>query len=876
MTATRLVFVPAVGDASSPEPGTTCVVLDTTWTPGPGERHDAVPLRRLAGEALRAADLFEEALGRLDDWARDARMVDLLAIDGVTYWYRLREIAWHWLHERLIWERVIAAAAEGAAADGAGSAGVASAAGPSALSSIVLPAHETALLDVAVAVGRARGVDLVAPSALPAVAADAAPSAARVATATAVPGGPGVRLAGAGRLDIGRLAGRVRRLVGDSSGRPPDVVRADVLADRLRALAADPPGPILVLTNTRLQQRIGDPGARRVEDPNLGPVIAQLRRIGLDPVVIGLGLDETRDADWPTIASDPRLLPQSVLRRWRGPEASASQAADLVRERVRSAAAVPLDVHGADLAPALTAWLAEQAASIVGTILRQLPRIDGLVTTLRPRAIVLTHEAIQTPWLQVARARSVPTFAVQHGMIYPTHPGYRHPRDPRLLLPDATFVTGPFERDALLGHGGYAPDEVVVVGSPRLEMDDPSAAGPLGEAEREAVRREMGVAEGDRMLVVSTGFLPLQRRFVLAVSLERLFGRPVPGVHVVFKQHPGESDEGPYRELLVGLAAAGDFAPPPITVIRDVDLYRLLRAADAHLGLLSTVLTDAVAARTPNLIAVDQAHTDLLGYVAAGVARPIRDGGDLRAALGDLRPPDEGARRAFFATHLEPGVASERIVAYVASALAAPNVSSAPDRGAAPGVIVLRPARPEDAQRLFDWANDPDTRAASFDRASISWAEHVAWLAAVLADPDRRLWIAEEAGIAVGQLRVDRTPDGAGTVSIGLAPGARGRGLGRTVLRAGLAAAVRELGIGRARAVVMPANRPSRRLFEGAGFVAVDGAVATAGTEAGAAPGAAPTGATPGADQPGRRAALVLEADLAPDAPTGADPGAGR
>ncbi len=673
MTATRLVFVAAPAEAPPPRGDTTCVVLDTTWTPGPGERHDAIPLRRLAGEALRAADLFEDALGRLDAWAEDARMVDVLAFDGVTYWYRLREIAWHWLHERLIWERVIAGAAKGAGANGmAGAAGVAGAAGPWALSSIVLPAQEPALLDVALAVGHARGAEVVAPSALPTVTADAFPSAAQVAAPTVAPGEPDAHRTGAGRLEIGRLAGRVRRLVRDSPGREPAVVRADILADRLRTLATNPPGPILVLTNTRLKQRIGDPGARRVEDPNLGPVIAQLRRIGLDPVVIGLGLDETRDADWPAIESDPRLLPQSVLRRWRGPEDSASQAADLVRARVRSAAAVPLDVHGVDLAPALTVWLAERAASIVGTILRQLPRIDGLVEALRPRALVLTHEAIQTPWLQVARARSVPIFAVQHGMIYPTHPGYRHPRDPRLLLPDATFVTGPYERDALLGHGGYEVDEIVVVGSPRLELDDPTSAGPLGAGEREAVRREMGVAEGVRMLVVSTGFLPLQRRFVLAASFERLFGSILPGVHVVFKQHPGEVDEGPYRELLVGLARAGGFAPPPITVVRDVDLYRLLRAADAHLGLLSTVLTDAVAARTPNLIAVDQAHTDLLGYVAAAVAHPVSDAADLQAALDDLRPPDEAARQAFLAAHLEPGPASERIVANITAALGAP------------------------------------------------------------------------------------------------------------------------------------------------------------------------------------------------------------
>ncbi len=272
-------------------------------------------------------------------------MTDLLAIDGVTYWYRLREIAWHWLHERLIWERIVAGAA--------GSWEPAT-----APASIVVPGHETALREVVAAVARARGIDVefVPAGGPPAGNSDVAPIPAPAAAAGSDAGRPQ-----ADRTGFGRLAGRLRRLTGGEPERPPAAgralaaARADTLAKRLSALAADPLGPILVLTNTRLQQRIGDPGTRRVEDPNLGPVIAELRRTGLDPVVIGLGLDETRDADWPAIESDPRLLPQSVLRRWRGPEDSASQAADLVRARVRSAAAVPLDVHGVDLAPALTA-----------------------------------------------------------------------------------------------------------------------------------------------------------------------------------------------------------------------------------------------------------------------------------------------------------------------------------------------------------------------------------------------------------------------------------------------------------------------------------------------------------------------------------------
>ena len=282
---------------------------------------------------------------------------------------------------------------------------------------------------------------------------------------------------------------------------------------------------------------------------------------------------------------------------------------------------------------------------------------------------MLTHEGIQTPWLQVCRDRRIPTFAVQHGMIYPTHPGYRHPRDPRLPLPGTTFVTGPSERDVLLRHGGYAPGEVVIVGSPRPEMDRPPDAEPLRRQEREAVRRAMGVADGMRMLVVSTEFLPLQRRFVLATSTSSACsGSPSRDCTSCSSSIPAEGRRALPRPA-DRAGRAGGFAPPPITIVRDVDLYRLLRAADAHLGLLSTVLTDAVVAGAPNLIAVDQAHTDLLGYVAAGVARPIRDAADLRAAVADPRLPDDAARQTFLAAHFLPGSASERIVSRITAEL---------------------------------------------------------------------------------------------------------------------------------------------------------------------------------------------------------------
>jgi hypothetical protein len=277
----------------------------------------------------------------------------------------------------------------------------------------------------------------------------------------------------------------------------------------------------------------------------------------------------------------------------------------------------------------------------------------------------MSQEGHRTPWLMAAARAGVPTFALQHGVLYPTHPGYPDRRDPRLIVPSRTFVFGEYER-RVLEAGAYQRGEVIVSGSPRLDLD--ASAGDVEdgradpEVERRAVRAELGVGEGDRMLVVSTVHTPFVRRSHLAHMLETCLGGPLPGVHVVIKQHPGERDEGPYRDLLHGLARAGGYAPPPISVVREIDLYRLLRAADAHLGLHSTVLTDAVMTGTDNLIARVEASGDLLGYVAAGVARPVTRVADLRAALDHPQPAHPAARRTFIEEHFRPGDASGRIV----------------------------------------------------------------------------------------------------------------------------------------------------------------------------------------------------------------------
>ena len=165
------------------------------------------------------------------------------------------------------------------------------------------------------------------------------------------------------------------------------------------------------------------------------------------------------------------------------------------------------------------------------------------------------------------------------------------------------------------------------------------------------------------MIVLSGTWGHQQRRFHYPIALAQLFDGPLERVHVVVKLHPSEKDEGPYRAIIEGLATAGGFAPPPVTVVQTIDLYRLLAAADAHLGIHSTLLTEAVATGTPNLLATGLAGADLLGYVDAGVAVPVRTGADMLAVLDRPRGEvlREADREAFLALHFEPGDASRRI-----------------------------------------------------------------------------------------------------------------------------------------------------------------------------------------------------------------------
>ena len=64
--------------------------------------------------------------------------------------------------------------------------------------------------------------------------------------------------------------------------------------------------------------------------------------------------------------------------------------------------------------------------------------------------------------------------------------------------------------------------------------------------------------------------------------------------------------------------------------------------------------------------------------------------------------------------------------------------------------VTIRPARDDDVRLLFEWRNDPVTRAGSFSDGEVPWEDHVAWFKASLDNPSRHIFMALEEERPVG------------------------------------------------------------------------------------------------------------------------------
>jgi spore coat polysaccharide biosynthesis predicted glycosyltransferase SpsG/L-amino acid N-acyltransferase YncA len=260
-----------------------------------------------------------------------------------------------------------------------------------------------------------------------------------------------------------------------------------------------------------------------------------------------------------------------------------------------------------------------------------------------------------------------------------------------------------------------------------------------------------------------------------------------------------------------GLRAAGfDVRAPGITDPRYDDLSVETRATSVAIAAGGSTTLDLCALGVPTLVVViaDNQAALAAGLDAAGAVRPLgrleavapEDAVDAAVALADDH--DAGRRLACRGRALVDGRGAGRLAVAL--------------RGAA---LRLEPARPGDARLVWEWTNDPETRAMSFETDEIAWPDHERWFATQLANPDARMFLAATAeGAPVGQVRFAR--DAAELViGVSVAADQRGRGFAAPLINAGVARARRELARAPIVAYIRPENERSQRAFVDAGFV---------------------------------------------------------
>lgn len=96
--------------------------------------------------------------------------------------------------------------------------------------------------------------------------------------------------------------------------------------------------------------------------------------------------------------------------------------------------------------------------------------------------------------------------------------------------------------------------------------------------------------------------------------------------------------------------------------------------------------------------------------------------------------------------------------------------------------LYLRKATEADAEMLFRWRNDPETRANSFHTEPIPYEEHVAWLVDALHNPAQEIYIFCDGDVPLGQVRLSKEGDAA-TISYSIDSAYRARGHGKAMLR---------------------------------------------------------------------------------------------
>jgi hypothetical protein len=272
-------------------------------------------------------------------------------------------------------------------------------------------------------------------------------------------------------------------------------------------------------------------------------------------------------------------------------------------------------------------------------VIRSFHELTSALRVEKPDLLVLYAEytALGRTAVAAASAAGVPSFALQHGILYPRLYANEHEQDEvtpaadgcdGVPLPTCTAVFGSLARELLTRRGHYPPERIVITGSPKFD----ALLRAESRYDLDATRERLGIGSRGKMLVVASRWTAIGPVFADLVRA----CESVPDLTLVVKPHQAEGG-ATYQEVADSCGAVRLRIVPP-----EENLFELLYASDGLVTVDSFASSEALVLGKPVLVV--NLPSNLGPLVKRGVALGVYRGESIESQVRKMLLEEEHAR----------------------------------------------------------------------------------------------------------------------------------------------------------------------------------------------------------------------------------------
>jgi RimJ/RimL family protein N-acetyltransferase len=134
--------------------------------------------------------------------------------------------------------------------------------------------------------------------------------------------------------------------------------------------------------------------------------------------------------------------------------------------------------------------------------------------------------------------------------------------------------------------------------------------------------------------------------------------------------------------------------------------------------------------------------------------------------------------------------------------------------------VTFRKANLSDINLYFNWLNDSEVRAKSFDSSIIKWEDHVKWFTEKISNPDFFFYLFQNKNLDyIGQVTIQKINDKDSVIGVSICSEHRGMGYGSIILIESCKDFFRIYNDFKINAYIKKNNISSKYVIEKAGFI---------------------------------------------------------